>query len=134
MLLKEPQPGGAARLWIVIKNTTSAPHVLCRSFWGYTLIPADPESPGFSEADTSLHGCGDKDHDPFWLALPGESRFDSYEMKSPPEGNYKLQIRVKLVESPLDSKGSRIERRLAWDGALTDAISVGKALIARQLE
>jgi len=27
-----------------------------------------------------VHGCGDDEHDPFWLLLPGQSRFDSYEV------------------------------------------------------
>ena len=130
MLMDQPQPGREARVWLVIKNTMSTPYVLCRPYWSYTLIPLDPGSPGLSEAKASLHGCGDDDHDGFWLLLPGESRFDSFDMKAPSAGDHDFEVEVELVGRPAGSNAAAVKKTLSWTGRLSEAVAAGKKLIA----
>ena len=70
-----------------------------------------------------IHGCGDADHDAFWLLLPNEYRFDSFEVKAPEHNRYDLQVDVGLIESGLNSSAAT-EHALTWSGRMSDAVSV----------
>ena len=88
--------GDLVTLWVRIENLSKEPLILCRPYWSYSFKSADPNGPVTGEADASIHGCGDRDHDPFWLVLPGQSRFDSFEVKGLSEPNALLQVDVEL--------------------------------------
>ena len=70
MILDQPSPAGALRLWIVVRNDATSARILCRDGWRYTWISSDPNGPGFGETKASVHGCGDEDHDAFWPSRP----------------------------------------------------------------
>jgi len=133
MILDQPPSAGVLRLWIVVRNSATIPRIFCRESWGYSWISSDPNGPGVSESKGSLHGCGDDDHDAFWLLLPGERRFDSFEAKAPGlPGNYELHVDVDLVEKPLGST-TAARRTLSWSGRMSDAVALGESLKAGRL-
>ena len=122
--------GADTRMWLQIKNSTPRVQVLCRPYWGYTWISPDPQGDAAVEANTSLHGCGDDDHDGFWLLLPGESRFDSFEIKSPPTPTATLAVEVEVIERVLGATEPSARRTMSWKGRVSDAVALGDRLRA----
>ena len=131
MILDQQRADGIMRLWLQIGNGASVSRVFCRSSWSYTWISGEANGPGFAESKASIHGCGDDDHDPFWLLLPGEHRLDSFEATAPPKGNYDLQVEVELVEQTLGSSAIT-KRTLSWSGTASEALASGESLKARR--
>jgi hypothetical protein len=84
---------------VLFENLSRELQVFCQSGWSYSLRSADPNGPADVGAVVSMHGCGG-DRNPFWILLPGESRFDSYEVKP--------------------------TRTIAWKGCVTDALAAGR--------
>jgi hypothetical protein len=125
VLLREVDTtGDTTRLWIQIKNDAASAQVLCRSGWGYSWIAPPPSSDAAAEATSSLHGCGDDDHDGLWMLLAGESRFDSYEIKTPPH-NAELSVDVEVVGH---AGQSTLRRQLTWKGRAADALENARKL------
>jgi hypothetical protein len=95
------------------------------------MIAADDPNgqlPPYIKATASIHGCGDDDHDPFWLLRPGESRFDSFELETVPKESYDLAVDVDIVERVLGSTAAPCRRTLSWKGRLSDAVALGREL------
>jgi hypothetical protein len=126
-----PRPKTPTRLWLRIRNRTRRIQVLCRSSWGYTWISPDPQEAPAIEEQSSLDGCGDERHDPFWLLLPGESRFDSYEVTGPAQPNSMLEVEIEIIHHAIDAPGPGEHRALSWKGRLSDAIALGAKLRGR---
>lgn len=126
-----PKDKTPTRLWLRITNGTRRAEILCRSSWGYTWISDDPKEMPAIEERSSLHGCGDDDHDPLWLLLPGESRFDSYEVTGPARPNATLEIDVEAMHHPVDAPGPGERVTLSWKGRVADAIALGTKLRGR---
>ena len=118
-------------LWLRITNETRRAQILCRSSWGYTWISDDPQEAPAIEEKPSLHGCGDDSHDPFWLLLPGESRFDSYEVTGPAGPNATLEVGVDVTHYPIGAPGPGERVTLSWKGRIADAIALGSKLRGR---
>ena len=123
MFMERASPADESRLWVVIKNGSTKVRMFCKQGWGYSLIPDDLSNPPFIRAWTSVHGCGDDEHDPFWLLLPGESRVDSVVVETPPTHNYDVDVSVDIDEIPLGSAKVAAHRTLEWKGRLSDAIT-----------
>jgi len=127
MILDKPSRG-VMRLWIVVRNDARNARIFCRESWGYSWISSDANGPVLSESKASLHGCGDDDHDAFWVLLPGERRFDSFEAEAPPiPGDYELHVDVDVVEKALNSPAA-VKRTLSWSGRMSDALALGERL------
>jgi len=126
-----PKADTPTRLWLKITNGSPRVQVLCRSSWGYSWISDDPQAPSPGEAKASLHGCGDDDHDPLWVLLPSESRFDSYEITKAGALPAALEVDVEVMHHPIDSPGSGERVTLSWKGRVADAIAVGSKLKGR---
>jgi hypothetical protein len=126
-----PKTKTATRLWIKITNRTQRAEIICRSSWGYTWISDDPQEEPAIEETSSLHGCGDDDHDPFWLLLPGESRFDSYEVTGPARPASTLEVSVDAMHYPLGTPGPGQRLTLSWKGRVADAIALGSKVRGR---
>jgi hypothetical protein len=129
MILDEAPPNGVMRLWLVIRNGAPAPRIFCRRSWSYAWTSASANNPVFGETKGSIHGCGDDDHDAFWLLVPGEYRFDSVEAKAPERANYDLEVEVELVERALNSAAA-VEQTITWNGRMSDAIALGESVKA----
>lgn len=124
LFLVNPVSAEPARLWMAIKNIGQVPRVLCRSRWSYSWISDDPTVEAFINAKASLHGCGDDDHDPMWILLPGETRFDSFGVKAPPEEKVRLRVSIDIEMRDVDS-GSSTETTLEWHGLVREAVANG---------
>ena len=131
MLLDQPQRETVGRVWLAFRNSGQSPRLFCRSFWSYTWISNDPNSPAVSGADSSVEGCGDGGQGPSWVLLPGEWRFDSVEVKAPPDRTRELQVVVGLIERTPGRAGSS-ERTVSWSRPVSDAIALGDKLKAGQ--
>jgi hypothetical protein len=119
------RPNSAIRLWTAIKNLSSAPHVYCRIFTSYDLIPLGPfDPPGSVDSHTSDHGCN-LDREPLWMLLPGETRFESVEMPVIPNANYNVQVLITLAERSESSTEKFVERPLEWTSSLAEAVTMG---------
>jgi hypothetical protein len=123
-----PKANAPTRLWLKITNGSPRAQVLCRPSWGYSWISDDPQAPSPGEAKASLHGCGDDDHDPFWLLLPGESRFDSYEVSKAGSPTAALEVDVDVMLHPVGALGPGKSEILSWKGRVADAIGLGAKL------
>lgn len=128
--LDPPQANAPTRLWLKITNGPRA-HVLCRPSWSYSWISDDPQAPSPVRAKASVHGCGDDDHDPFWLLLPGESRFDSYEVAQAGSPTAALVVNVEVMLHPVGTIGPGQREILSWKGRVADAIGLGAKLQAQ---
>ena len=126
-----PRAKTPTRLWLKIRNGTQRAQILCRSSWGYTWISNDPQEAPAIEEKSSLHGCGDDNHDPFWLLLPGESRFDSYEVTGPAGPNATLEVDVDVMRHSIEAAGPGDRETLSWKGRVADAIALGSKLKGR---
>lgn len=126
-----PKANAPTRLWLKITNRSRRAQVYCRPSWGYSWISDDPQAPSPGEAKASLHGCGDDDHDPFWVLLPGESRFDSYEITEAGAPIASLEVDVHVMHHPIDSPGPGERVTLSWKGRVADAIALGSKLRGR---
>jgi hypothetical protein len=126
-----PTVNNSTRLWLRVTNGTRRAQILCRSSWGYTWISDDPQEAPAIEERSSLHGCGDDSHDPFWLLLPGESRFDSYEVTGPWRPSATLEVDVDVTHYPIGAPGSDERIMLSWKGRVADAIALGEKLRGR---
>jgi hypothetical protein len=126
--IDSPKANAPTRLWLKITNGSPRAQVLCRSSWGYSWISDDPQAPSPGEAKASLHGCGDDDHDPFWLLLPGESRFDSYEVTEAGSLVAALAVDVDVMVHPVGALGPGKRETLSWKGRVADAIGLGAKL------
>jgi hypothetical protein len=126
-----PKVSAPTRLWLKITNKSPRVQVFCRPSWSYSWISDDPQAPSPGEAKASLHGCGDDDHDPFWLLLPGESRFDSYEITEAGAPIAALEVDVEVMHHPIDSPGPGERVTLSWNGRAADAIALGSKLKGR---
>ncbi len=122
-----PKVGEESRMWIQITNRTSSTQVICRSGWGYTWLPADQNEPPTIAAHASFHGCGDDDHDPFWLLLPGESRFDSHGVRGPADPGATLDVSVELERRQFGTSPAE-PMHLTWSGRVADAVAAGVQL------
>jgi hypothetical protein len=123
--------GDLVTLWVRIENLSKEPLILCRPYWSYSFKSADPNGPVTGEADASIHGCGDRDHDPFWLVLPGQSRFDSFEVKGLSEPSALLQVDVELIERRLRPGSEPTTQQISWSGRVADALAAGQQLKAQ---
>jgi hypothetical protein len=123
-----PKANTATRLWVRITNRTRRAQILCRSARGYAWISDDPQEDAAIHATASLHGCGDDDHDPLWLLLPGESRFDSYEVTGPSRPTSTLEVDVDVMHYPLGMPGPGQRLTLTWKGRVSEAIALGSTL------
>jgi hypothetical protein len=130
VLLFDPPRTETTRIWLAIKNTGKAAMTLCRPFWGYGWLSSDPGGPAAIEAHASIHGCGDDDHDPLWLLLPGETRFDSYEVKG--TGNLDaggtLSVDVEVLQHILGTDSLVSNISLSWKGKVSDALAAGERM------
>ena len=126
-----PQANSPTRLWLKITNGSPRAQVFCRSSWGYSWISDDPQAPSPAEARARLHGCGDDDHDPFWLLLPGESRFDSYEVTEAGAPTATLEVHVDVMLHPVGAPGAAERETLSWKGRVAEAIALGSKLRGR---
>ena len=129
--LDPPKANTPARLWLKITNGSPRAQVLCRPSWGYSWVSDDPQEPSPGEARASLHGCGDDDHDAFWLLLPGESRFDSYEVTEAGAPIAALDVRVDVMLHTVEAPGPGERVTLSWKGRVADAIALGSKLRGR---
>lgn len=116
LLFERPVENQPTRLWMKITNNTGGTRVLCRSARGYTWLSDDPQKPTAIEMSASIHGCGDDDHDPFWLLLPGESRFDSFEVARPPGGDALLEVGLLVTHFPVGGSIPRESEDLGVEG------------------
>jgi len=126
-----PKPNTSTRLWLKITNGSPRVQVFCRPSWGYSWISDDPQAPSPGEAKASVHGCGDDDHDPFWLLLPGESRFDSYEVAKAGAPDAALEVHVDVMLHRLGTPGAGERETLSWKGRVAEATALGLKLKGR---
>lgn len=126
-----PTANAPTRLWLKITNGSRRAQVLCRPSWSYSWISDDPEAPSPSEAKASLHGCGDDDHDPFWLLLPGESRVDSYEVTKAGAPKASLEVDIDVMHHSIGAPDQTERTTLSWKGSVADAIALGSKLKGR---
>jgi hypothetical protein len=134
VLLLEPlAPGGNVRLWLQITNEEQSVRLFCRAGWGYNYIPPNLQGDAWGETNTSIHGCGDDDHDGFWALLPGESRFDSFEVKSPGSPTGTLSVDVD-IEEHFEGGVLAPSRKISWQGLVSDALSSGDAFRSRRVQ
>lgn len=75
-----------------------------------------------------MHGCSDDSHDPFWLLLPGESRFDSYEVTGPEGSKATLEVDVEVMHHATGALGPGERVTLSWKGRIADAVALGSRL------
>jgi len=64
--------------------------------------------------------------------LPGESRFDSYEIRSPDSPTGKLSVRVD-IEEHFEGGILAPSRTISWQGLVSEAIASGDALRSRRV-
>ena len=126
-----PKANTPTRLWLKITNGSPRAQMFCRPSWGYSWISDDPQAHSPVEAKPSLHGCGDDDHDPFWLLLPGESRFDSYEITKAGAPAAALEVDVDVMLHPVGAPGPGDRETLSWKGRVAEAIALGSKLRGR---
>jgi hypothetical protein len=128
LFIDPPKTNTPTRLWLKITNDSPRAQILCRSSWGYSWISDDPQEPSPGEAKASLHGCGDDDHDPLWLLLPGESRFDSYGLMEAGAPTAALEVYVDVMHHPVGAPGPGERVSLSWKGRVRDAMALGSKL------
>jgi hypothetical protein len=134
VLLLEPlSPGANVRLWLETTNLEDGVRIFCRPGWGYTYIPSNVRADAWGASNVSIHGCGDDDHDGFWALLPGESRFDSFEIKSPDSATGELSVDVQ-IEEHFDGGVFSPSRTISWRGLVSEALSAGDALNSRRVK
>lgn len=132
LLFDDQAQDESVTLWLRIENRSDRPMTLCRPYWGYGFRSADPNGAMTAAAMMITHGgCGDGDHDPWWLVLPGESRFDSFEVKGLSEPGALLEVDVELFERPLVPGREPTTSRISWSGRVADALAAGQRLKAR---
>jgi hypothetical protein len=88
----------------------------------------------FGQTDAQLHGCGGSATDPYWLLLPGERRFDSFEITVPATTDYELDVDVEITEKRIGSATIIATQMLSWKGRLTAAVATGERLRTGRLE
>jgi len=131
VLLLEPlAPGSNVRLWLQITNQEQSVRLFCRAGRGYEYTPPNSQGDAWGESSTSIHGCGD-DYG-VWALLPGESRFDSYEIRSPGSPTGKLSVHVD-IEEHLEDGVLAPSRTISWQGLVSEALSSGDALRSRRV-
>lgn len=119
------------RLWMKITNTGQGARIMCRQSWGYSWVSDDPRQPSPGEAFGNTHGCGDDEHDPFWLLLPGQSRFDSYGLAASGGQAAALEVHVEVTHRAIGANGSGENETLSWQGRVADALAFGVKLRGR---
>jgi hypothetical protein len=132
VLLLEPlAPGGNVRLWLQITNQEQSVRLFCRPGWDYEYRPPNSQDAAWGGNKVSIHGCGDDDHDALWALLPGESRFDSFEIRSPdsPTGTLRVEIHI---EEYFEGAVFAPSRTIGWQGLVSEALSAGDALRSRR--
>ena len=128
-LLEPLAPGDDVRLWLQITNHEQRVRLLCRPGWSYNYMPPDSQGEAWGGSKVSIHGCGDEDG--VWALLPGESRFDSFEIKSPgsPAGTLSVDVDI---EEHLEGGILAPSRSIGWRGLVSEALSAGDALRSRR--
>jgi len=132
IFLESPRPGENGTLWLAIKNNAKAPRVFCRPSWGYSWF--SDSGPISAEENAKLHGCGGTETDPYWLLMPGEHRFDSFNVKTPLTSDYELEVRVEINEKPVGRFQTAESQTLSWKGRLADAVALGEKLKSGRFE
>jgi hypothetical protein len=132
VLFLEPlAPGTNVRLWLQITNQEHGVRLFCRRGWGYDYVAPNSQDESWGETKLSIHGCGDDDHDGLWALLPGESRFDSFEIRSPGSPTGKLNVDVD-IEEYFEGGGLAPSRKISWHGLVSEALSSGDAVRSRR--
>lgn len=131
VLLLEPlAPGSNVRLWLQITNQEQSVRLFCRHGWGYDYTPPNSQGEARGQSSTSIHGCGDDAG--VWALLPGESRFDSYEIRSPGSAAGTLKVDVD-IEEHLEGGILAPSRTISWHGLVSEALSAGDALRSQRV-
>ena len=133
MLLEPLAPGSNVRLWLEIANQEQRVRVFCRPGWSYEYSPPNLQGDAWGENKVSIHGCGDDDHDGFWALLPGESRFDSFEIRSPSSPTAKLSVEVH-IEEYFEGGVFAPSRTISWQGLVSEALLAGDAFRSRRVQ
>jgi hypothetical protein len=132
VLLLEPlAPGSDVRLWLQITNHEQSVRLFCRPGWGYNYWPPNSQSEAWGGQKVSIHGCGDEAG--VWALLPGESRFDSFEITSPGSADGKLTVDVD-IEEHLEGGILAPSRTISWQGLVSEALSAGDAFRSRRVK
>jgi hypothetical protein len=128
LVVDEINSGSPVRLWFQITNVGGSARILCRESRGIRYTSSDPKEVMWSDSGTTIHGCGDDDHDPLWLLLPGESRFDSLELEGAITAAGSLLVNEVLVDKTQSGSPAAIQPRypLSWSGQIVEAIASGK--------
>jgi hypothetical protein len=121
-----------ARLWLAIKNQTTAAYAFCSKSWGYSYKDTDPNGPIVANEETNIHGCGDPEQGDMWLLLPGESRFDSYGLDKRVGQRGEFDVSMELVATRLGARPMTVVRRVAWKGSMAEARALGRKFMAGQ--
>jgi hypothetical protein len=131
VLLLEPlAPGSNVRLWLQITNHEQSIRFFCRPGWSYNYFPLNSQDEAWGGSKVSVHGCGDDDG--VWALLPGESRFDSFEIRSPGILTGELSVEVD-IEEHLEGGVLAPSRTISWQGLVSEALSAGDALRSRRV-
>jgi len=131
VLLLEPlAPGSNVQVWLQITNQEQSVRFFCRTGWGHDYTPPNRPASGWGQNSASIHGCGDDAG--VWALLPGESRFDSYEIRSPDSPTGKLSVRVD-IEEHFEGGILAPSRTISWQGLVSEAIASGDALRSRRV-
>jgi len=127
VLLFDPPSTDTPRMWVGIKNTGKTALTLCRPSWSYSWVSTDPGVNAGGAARASIHGCGDDDHDPLWILLPGETRLDSYEVNGSADVAAALLVSVEVL---LHNSGADLPVRkvLSWKGKVSDALAAAERM------
>jgi len=119
------------RLWLQITNDEQSVRLFCRAGWGYEYSPPDFQGEAWGQSSASVHGCGDDAG--VWALLPGESRFDSYEIRSPGSPTGKLSVKVD-IEEHFEGGILAPSRPISWQGLVSEALSAGDAFRSRRVK
>src|SRR6185503_16899222 len=132
VLLLEPlAPGSNVRLWLQITNQEQSVRLFCRPGWDYDYMPPNSQVAAWGGTKVSIHGCGDEAG--LWALLPGESRFDSFEIRSPGSANGKLTVDVD-IEEHFEGGVLAPSRKISWQGLVSEALSAGDAFRSRRVK
>jgi len=130
LFLKPIAADGSASMWLAIENRSQTARLFCHRSWGYAWRTTDRNAPMGGVVSSNTQDCGEGNR-PYWLVLPGQTRFDAFEIRVP-GGTTLFDVDLVLQEIGVPRMGAPpIRRWLKWSGTVDDAIAAGQKVGAR---
>ena len=125
LFLKPIAADGSASMWLAIENRSQTARLFCHRSWGYAWRTTDRNAPMGGVVSSNTQDCGEGNR-PYWLVLPGQTRFDAFEIRVP-GGTTLFDVDLVLQEIGVPRMGAPpIRRWLKWSGTVDDAIAAGQ--------